>query len=215
MNTVVQLTTPHIPPTTRDTLATLPTLIRAVTGNTTVRDNDLDGADQLNSDYRVRFRDTDRLFVDRAVMEFDISGNFADTLSAASIELDLSGFSATGTANAYLYDLLQITDANSDGSVTLGDYDATTSVVLSDLDLGSLGNTTLDITAAVKAAALAADGDFTLLLKIADSTPGVAGTFNGLRYRGASLVVTPIPEPASIALLSIGGLLIGSRRRRT
>ena len=137
----------------------------------------------------------------RGVTEFDLSGALT---AFDSITLQLNGGSEI-PAGAF-----KLAAFVGDGSVTLADFDRL------DTDLGFLpagqGTLVIDVSAFVQAAIVAGE-QFVgfVIFKPSVNGPGIAfRELSTLRFATAGAV----PEPASLAMLALGGLGVTALRRR-
>lgn len=103
------------------------------------------------------------------------------------------------------YDIQLIVGSNGSRENQLYDIDAGAKGSGNEVLLGSLGTT--DKNVVITGSAVATGGTLDLLIF------GTPGTGDG-RPIVSGLMISQVPEPGSLALLGLGGLLIGSRRRR-
>lgn len=135
---------------------------------------------------------------------FDLTG---DDLNLTSIEIDYSYFQLNGTlqSNTGLNTNFTVTVTGSSSGVL-------NSTLLAGQTLVSLSPETTGTLTYNYATALDLNGLETYTVEIAVTNSGVnQGTFAGVG--GITLNATPVPEPGSLALLGLGGLLIARRRR--
>lgn len=139
--------------------------------------------------------------------QFTVAGTGGNTIDPTSLTFDWQGWvhSATGTVT-FTYQLFASTDGStfsavgSAGSKTitnpLAGVDTVTAVTTENIDLTSL----------------AAAGSYTFRIALGDnSSSNKKGNFFQAIQLNAE--VTPAPEPASLMLMGLGGLMIAKRRR--
>lgn len=92
--------------------------------------------------------------------------------------------------------------------------EGSSSGVLGTIDPGNLSYPSVEHTRTLDLSGLASlDGSETYTLKIQARGTGF-GHFKSLQALELNGDITPVPEPGSLALLGLGGLLVASRRRR-
>lgn len=193
----------------------LPLSAAAAAGNNGVQIED------NSSPFFMNAQGDDDAFAEFYVMEFDLSGYSGIAVDKVEIDLTHSEpfFAATGgvSIDYTTDDATDLTTLVFDTNSTGGNNGQLTATDVADFTFNA-GNdgSTFTYTLADNGGLFAdieSQGIVRLILEATDS--GTAATYNGFDSNSAPpvLTVTAIPEPATIGLLSLGGLL-GLRRSR-